>query len=305
MATVVASAIAAQALLDRSSFTLHWRTLAHMSHSTDSVRTSLLLRLLLLGGCALGPVGCDQGPDGPLDGPAGAGGKADDADVDSAAPALAEAYALRLTSDVQVRNEDDELATHTTDVVALAVVGQEGSNFEIEMIPCAIDLPAADFEPQLGPGVIDSLDPVVFRGVAATEQDGSRWLRADPAAIVAGVELDDPLADPMPDDPDDDRFVDQDGDDEPGISVRVSAFTVYAAARVIFGLSGEIGADGSIEGDANLTLDFAVLDDSIPFVDARERAEESAANSEVVSQDHRFVMVPLTRSSCTDALGAV
>jgi hypothetical protein len=269
------------------------------------VRTRLL-PWLAAAGCVLGLLGCSAPADDPL-GPSGGagGGKADDASGAESSPVLAEAYAMHVRSDVLVRNVDDELVTHTTQVVALARTEQDGSAAHLTIVPCAVDLPAVDFTPTLQPGVIASLQPVLTSAEVYFDPDGRPRMDADPTAIVAGVDLDDPLLDSMPEDPDDDRYFDQDGDDRPGISVSVSAFTVFAAARVLFALTGDIAADGTIEGDADADLDFEILGDTIPFVDARDRAQESAANSEVLSSEHRFSMIPLLDASCEEALGAV
>jgi hypothetical protein len=253
-----------------------------------------------------GLLGCSAPANDPLGpSPGMAGGKADDASGAESSPVLAEAYAMHVRSDVQVRNADGELVTHTTQVVALARTEQDGSTARLTIEPCAVDLPAAGFTPTLQPGVIASLQPVFTSAQVYFDPDGRPRMDADPAAIVAGVELDDPLVDPMPEDPDDDRYFDQDDDDRPGISVSVSAFTVFAAARVRFALTGEIAVDGTVEGDADADLDFEILGDTIPFVDARDRAEEAAANSEVLASEHRFSMVPLLDASCEEALGAV
>jgi hypothetical protein len=213
-------------------------------------------------------------------------------------------YALALRSVLEVRSlDDDEVSTATTRMWAVAGLEASGTSISLEFQPCRIELPGlGDCELSIDDGLLQGLSPISTIGTVGSSAAGST-LGTDPAALLLGVDLVDPLESPMPTDADDPALWQTDGD--PGIPVRVSEcwdFEIYVAARVIFSLLGDINQGGGIAGDADLQADFEIYDDNSIMVNARERAAE-APETEVVSESNRFVMAPLPhRPTCSEVL---
>ncbi len=239
--------------------------------------------------------------------PGASGGKADGAGDSGELPVLDESYALLMTSILQVRdNETGELSSIETRAGALLAVAQDGASIHFSAEPCYVSPPeVGGRQPELGEGVVESMAAVAFDGALVEEEGGVRLL-SNPAALQLGVDLEDPLADALPDDEDDPRVVDFDQDDRPGVSVYVSGFRIYVGVRVIFALSALVEDAGEISGASELTLDTAIYGDNIPFYSARNAAEEAAETSDVVGEDNTFVMRSLAGGtelpSCDDVV---
>jgi len=82
--------------------------------------------------------------------------------------------------------------------------------------------------------------------------DGPTVVRIPDHVIVLGADLDDPATDPLPEDSDDPRVTDPDGDGNPGVSVEVAGLVsgeVYLVQRLVRGLRGTPGPDGRMTGE--------------------------------------------------------
>ena len=226
-------------------------------------------------------------------------------DLAQRAAELKGAHALKLISVVNARvGDDEEVRSLVTEIDALVIVAPSGSAINLSMRPCRAQLPEVSGRtPTLDQKIIRALPTIEIQGRLEHADDGTVALHADNAAILLGVELDDPLGDALPVSDDDPRVVDLDRDRLPGVSVEISGFSIYAVARVGFWLSGTVGANGDhVAGDAGLDLDLQILGDNIPFFDAREAAAESAAESVIIDQQHGFDLtrVPDSVAACED-----
>ena len=262
-------------------------------------RLTALLAALPLVAC-LG----SEGGEGPG---AAMGGKADGAGGGEP-PELAGDYALVVQSEVEAVGPEGERERWTTGMLGLATISQQGEAALLEVRPCRVNLPrVGDSQPSIDGDLFATLPPVVTTGVAYYDDQGVAHLATDPAALQLGLDLESPLSDQLPTDDDDPAVVDHDNDGRPGITVDVSVFgDIFTGARVIFSLVGGQDGSGRIAGETELDLDYEILGDSIPFVDARESAAEASEDYQVVAAADRFALVPLgqTGLTCSEALAA-
>ena len=87
---------------------------------------------------------------------------------------------------------------------------------------------------------------------AVTIEGSGPWsVRTEDYVAVVGAELEDPVSDPLPTDPDDARVTDPDRDGQPGVTVRVEGVVsggVYVVQRIERALEGTLTADGRMAG---------------------------------------------------------
>ena len=98
--------------------------------------------------------------------------------------------------------------------------------------------------------VPQSMEPVSLKMVVWKEGDTVKWERPE-AAMLVGVTLENPLTDELPSDPNDSRIFDQDGDGNPGVTVKVSGFIsgdIYVVQRAINTYYGSISEQGALIG---------------------------------------------------------
>ena len=108
---------------------------------------------------------------------------------------------------------------------------------------------------------------------------------------VRGAVLDDPAGDPLPTEADDPRVIDQDGDGNPGMTVRVTILGIvegetYIVQRVAYRLSGRLVAPDRIEGRIEWTDEQNVLAATNPLLEA-----DTIGAADPDPAAHRFVMV--------------
>jgi len=111
---------------------------------------------------------------------------------------------------------------------------------------------------QTGNAISVEIPPAIPQSVTPTatpltvwEEDGViHWSR--PLFVIPiGIRLEDPINDALPTDPNDGRIWDQDGDGEPGVTVKVSGFAegdIYVIQKQISSEHGTIDADGNLAG---------------------------------------------------------
>lgn len=269
---------------------------------------AVLVTSSLLGACAGGGTPAED-----AQGPAGADGKADEADAGSggdvaALPALAKRYSLVMKSEIEAKEIDSgDLTLATTVVTALVtVLGTEDPAIsDLEVGLCDVDLPEiSGRKPTVEAEGLRKSAPAhaksqLQRVAAVIGDDGVQTAPArialvtERTALNLGIDMDDPSAE-LPTDEDDPQVHDLDEDGKPGLTIRVSGFKIYAGIRAKFGFDGTVAEDGSIQGDAGLEIDMAVFGDSIPFVNAANEVDDAAENTEVLSQRHAFTLTPLS-----------
>jgi hypothetical protein len=233
------------------------------------------------------------------------------------APPIGAAYALRLDAHFQncrrdvadddrdgVKDECDERGINTDDaqVVALWRPTQTIDAVAGPLQICAASLSAAGHDLTVDPAFLRAAAPVDLRGAIAAI-DGVPGLVGEPAALVMGATLADPFEDALPP-AGDPRIVDQDKDGKPGFTLKPSIGKVFGSVRVIFRLQGALDAAGAIAGGAEVTLDKAIYDDTVPFVDVAKKAAEAQARNIRMGGKHGFVLIPLATPTCDAAVAA-
>ena len=254
-----------------------------------------LSRATLLSLAALALAGCLAGGSEPEDpGVPASLGRADGWDEPAPdVPTLAARYALLLESEVVMIDAEGELSTLLTRFVGLAATTQRGGAVDLSIRPCRVDLPPADGTRMfIPPGLLDRLDPVETPAYAYYDDDHP-CLATAPAAVLLGLDLDDPLEGAVPERGDDPSVVDLDDDGNPGVSLVAGWWRIYASARVVFDIAGAIDSSGRIPGMASLSLDYAIYGDNVPFYDARTAAAEADAAHHLVARDDRFLLIPV------------
>lgn len=244
------------------------------------------------------------------DGNDGAGGKADEwGDTDGDAqqlPELRHAYALSLESTLTTRDKQTgELKELTTSTFSRLSVVSEGAAVHMLLRPCAVALPeVSGYQPTLDEAVIRGLEPIALEGVLTVAEDGTVMLATEPAALQLGISLADPVADEVPSEPSEASVIDQDADGKPGVSVHVAGFRVFVGVRVLFDVAAPIEDVDAIVGTPEVDVSTRVYGDTIPFFDARDAAEEAAANNERVAERHTLRLDALSAGadpmSCDD-----
>jgi len=108
---------------------------------------------------------------------------------------------------------------------------------------------------------------------------------------VRGAVLDDPLTDPLPIDPFDPRVIDQDGDGQPGMTVRVTVLGIvegetYIVQRVQYRPIGWVVESDRIEGRIEWTDEQVVLAATNPLLEA-----DTIGRHDPDPAAHRFLMM--------------
>jgi len=209
-----------------------------------------------------------------------AGGKAD-----SVTALAAGRHALDLLSITHVRDRDTreewDLATRVLALASVEVTDEGATTLALR--PCRVTLPEiGGHQPWLPAETVALVAPAVVLVEQETNDDGTVQLRTGPAVFDLGRD-------------EAGSVLDQDQDGQPGITVRVSFFSVYVALRLEATLRG-----GAAGGTARITLEQAILGDNIPFYDAAAQATEAQAQSEVLWTDHRFTLEPTVAGSCLE-----
>lgn len=159
---------------------------------------------------------------------------------------------------------------------------------------CDITLPmVGGYQPELDAAFVASLPPLVMSGAIVDDT-----LVTEPAALVLGARLADPIASPLPA-ATSSRVLDQDGDGKPGVSITVRGYgDIYAAMRVKLDLEMPLTGMTTTTGTATIALDQAVYGDDIWFYDAAASAAQSAQFVKVKSATN---VVKLRRGSANCA----
>ena len=253
--------------------------------------------------CVLGGTGCAPTTDD--------GSESEGAALSEGESGLRRHYAAMLRSEVPVEWDDGRREVLRTTVRGFLEVDEaEGSNLRLRLKACSFDLPAiGGFTVTLSDDVLQrSVPEVVLEGRVERTSDGTRF-KAEETVLLLGLK-DIGATEALPGDKKDPRLVDQDGDGEPGFSLRGSkagvSGRIFTGLRAVASGEGTVAADGSVVARGALRYDFAkdvqFYGDSIPIVDAAGMARDIVARMKPVpgSDKHEFRMEPLDDDASTD-----
>jgi hypothetical protein len=223
-------------------------------------------------------------------------------------PMMAASYGLTLDSTVVTRDEEEgSESTLDTQLFSLVRATQSGAEVTLTIQPCRLLLPPAGGHQ----GTVDDTTIQLAKPVSTSASlvlgEAGYHLGSDTFQVLLGVENVAP-DEPMPTDGDDERVIDIDDDYAPGFSIHFSLMRVFSGLRASQSLLGQPLGDGRFAGTVALDVEHVIYGDSNWLVDAKELAEEAAAQTTLVSEDHRFMLTPLDAgegASCADVLAAL
>lgn len=127
----------------------------------------------------------------------------------------------------------------------------DGTDLWLTEHGCHVEVSGMDaVSTEIPDAVPQSMEPVSLKLVVWKDGNTVQWERPE-AAMLVGVTLDNPFTDELPSDPNDSRIFDQDGDGNPGVTVKVAGFIsgdIYVVQRAINTYYGTLAADGSLTG---------------------------------------------------------
>jgi hypothetical protein len=177
-------------------------------------------------------------------------------------------------------------------VAQLVEATQSGSRLTMRDSYCFTDVDdgTSIVETVIPDQFMDSLRPEP-RTAILIEQTASVRFESSPYVEVRGAVLDDPFSDPLPVDVSDPRVFDQDGDGNPGMTVRVTILGLvegetYVVQRVSYRLSGVMVGSDRIEGTIEWTDEQVVLGATNELLKA-----DTIGKLDPDPAAHRFVMV--------------
>ncbi|RAL20417.1 hypothetical protein DL240_16565 [Lujinxingia litoralis] len=133
----------------------------------------------------------------------------------------------------------------------LVRIEEDGELLREQRRLCALDLsPVAGLRPLVPPAVIATIQsPEIDRGFVTRPTPGGAYTSATEVGLW-GLELEDPVGDAIPSDPQDPRVVDADADGEPGVSLEIagSGCRRYMGQRQIVRYFGQLTHANLIEG---------------------------------------------------------
>lgn len=212
-------------------------------------------------------------------------------------------FAMRQAFTSQMRDPNpfgggDWRSTHTL-TWGLVEWRELGGKVEYRETTCLVETePVFGAETIYSAGFIKGV-PVRFR--TGTLSDGR--FAAGPYVQQFGVDLANPLLDPLPTSPDDPRLVDDDGDGLPGVTIgirhpMVGEGRIWVGQRSVARLEGKVGADGVIQGFIRTAPDMFKIDSNRWWLksDAPQRPHPDPTQSP-------FAMVPVEEGfGCADLL---
>ena len=122
-------------------------------------------------------------------------------------------------------------------------------------------------------------------------------IRTSNGVLLAGVALEEPSQETLPESKRDSRLVDVDEDGQPGMSLMVDGWKVYTAMRIRMMLEGSMRESGVIDGHGTMSIELGMYGDNVPFVNAADKALEALEKLQVDNQEHLFEFVPVTSES--------
>lgn len=246
------------------------------------------MRFVLLLFC-VALMSCAMGDEQTVEALAGTSGKADGLGQD-VSESLAEGYHFTISSSLTISeiDRDRPAKTYILGMAGIVFVESEPGQVALRLKPCVVSFPeVSGRQPELEPATVQNVEPVLFN-TEFEAVDDSVLMRTSNGVMLAGVRLDNPATDPLPDSDDDERLDDLDGDNRPGVSLLVDGFKLYAALRMQMSLEGRIDDSGEVLGNGTMSIDIGTYGDNVPFVNAARAAEEAIQKLRVDDQEHLF-----------------
>lgn len=160
-------------------------------------------------------------------------------------------------------------------VLQLVDVEQDGTILTLRDTYCAtkIDDGTPLVETMIPTEFMVSLRPTLRTATLHRSVDETpQWRFVQPPYTeVRGAELDRPEMDPLPDDADDPRVFDQDGDGKPGLTVRVRILGIvegktFIVQRVRYALDGRVVSNDAVDGTVSWSDEQSVLGATTPLL---------------------------------------
>ena len=178
---------------------------------------------------------------------------------------------MQVTSDIVVYPFVGE-KTRTTSLILHVEMRQNGTEVQVFESHCLVDTDSGTtmVSTEIPKAFLGSLGIVERTATLEPTPEGWRFIEPWPTE-VHGARLADPVNDPLPTAADDPRVFDQDGDGNPGITVRVSVLglisgEVYAVQRLWKLLEGTVVTPDLIRGLITWTNEQVTIGASNPFL---------------------------------------
>ena len=222
-------------------------------------------------------------------------------------PAFEGAYELRVDSEVTINHsETGETSTLVSGIAGIASLVRTDNEVSIKFSPCRVTLPKIDGnEFSIPDETVESLGTMDIEAVL-TAAETAYQLTTTKAAFVAGAQLDAPINEALPDEEDDSRVLDTEGDEYPGVTVLVRGkYKIFSVVRVIFELNALMGTDDVWSGGAELNMDLAVLGDKVPLTNAKRVINEQLEIIEIAEQNNQVTLRPIddAQGTCAELYG--
>lgn len=147
---------------------------------------------------------------------------------------------------------DGETASTTVTTWRL-VMEQRGTDVLIHGTVCSVDIitQSTVVTTVVPDALVSSLEKSFLTASVGLDERGALRFYQPPYTEVRGARLADPVLDELPDDPEDPRVIDQDGDGKPGVTVRVTGLVageLYIVQRRTNELLGRVHDRETIDG---------------------------------------------------------
>ena len=175
-------------------------------------------------------------------------------------------YGLKLVLSSLVANplNQDERGPSVNTSYLIAELSRDGVEITWNETLCAISATEVFGTLSEFPSAFVDTMPVRQRSLVLEELAAGAAVHGGPFVDVNGAQLDEPTSDPLPEEGDDPRVVDQDLDGDPGITIQVThsivgTGNIYAAQRGANHFDGEMISADRIEGYVDAESEQVVL----------------------------------------------
>lgn len=157
----------------------------------------------------------------------------------------------------------------TSTSLGLATITRNGDVFDLVETGCRVEASGSSAVTTVIPDVIVETTPAITSQLAFARQGSDIvWSRPETVTLVS-VDLDDPSNDALPTSADDPRVLDQDGDSNPGVTVKVMGLAsgdIYVVQRNRGAYGGELEGAGRLSGLVTDRSDQSVIGSSNPVL---------------------------------------
>jgi len=162
----------------------------------------------------------------------------------------------------------------TSTVLQLVDVEQDGTALTLRDVYCHTDIDDGTslVKTTIPSAFMQSLRPATRTATLVAKSTVPAWRFVQPPYVeVRGAMLASPETDPLPDDPEDPRVFDQDGDGEPGLTVQVTILGIvegrtFLVQRVRYALDGAVLSNSAIDGSVVWSDEQSVLGATNPLL---------------------------------------